>query len=90
MESRIEWQRRAHEEIDRLEASMVDLLLTHPAAGTDAVFARSRPFKQKLVVEHQLATLLDQMTATAKSLCSSYTTDDRYVFTVRMLRSHSA
>lgn len=72
MESVLEWQRRAHEELDRLEAAMVELFLSNPVAGTDTVPTLSRAYKQKLVAEHQLAALLDQMTQTAAALESSY------------------
>ena len=72
MESVSEWQRRAHEELDRLEAAMVELFLSNPAAGTATIPTRSRAYKQKLVVEHQIAALLEQMTSTAQSLESSY------------------
>ncbi len=76
MESVSEWQRRAHEELDRLEAAMVELFLSNPAAGTSTVPTRARSYKQKLVVEHQIAALLEQMTTTATSLESSYKRDD--------------
>lgn len=72
MESVSEWQRRAHEELDRLEAAMVELFLSNPSAGTAAVPTRTRACKQKLLVEHQIAALLEQMTTTATSLESSY------------------
>lgn len=72
MASQIEWKRRAHEEIDRLEACMVDLFLSNAQAGSLTVPARSRAFKQKLLVEHQLATLQDQMSTTANNLLRAY------------------
>ena len=72
MENQIEWKRRAHEEIDRLESFMVDLFLSSPWAGTSTVPKRSKAFKQKLLVEHQIATLQEQISNTSKSLIKSY------------------
>jgi hypothetical protein len=72
MESQLEWKRRAHEEIDRLEACIVDLFLSNADAGGSTIPARSKAFKQKLLVEHQIATLSDQMASTAKSLTRAY------------------
>ena len=77
MENQIEWKRRAHEEIDRLESYMVDLFLSNPIAGSASVPNRSKTFKQKLLVEHQITTLQDQISITAKSLIKSYETDDK-------------
>lgn len=72
MENLIEWKRRAHEEIDRLESFMVDLFLINPMAGSSGVPNRSKTFKQKLLVEHQIATLQDQISNTATNLMKSY------------------
>lgn len=72
MENQIEWKRRAHEEIDRLEACMVDLFLSNSQVGTSIIPHRSRAFKQKLLVEHQLATLQDQISSTANNLLRAY------------------
>lgn len=77
MENQIEWKRRAHEEIDRLESFMVDLFLSNPLAGSSTVPNRSKTFKQKLLVEHQIATLHDQISTTSKSLIKSYEKDDK-------------
>ena len=75
MENQIEWKRRAHEEIDRLEACMVDLFLSDPNVGSLVVPARSKAFRQKLVIEHQIATLQDQISNTARNLFKSYEND---------------
>ena len=72
MENQIEWKRRAHEEIDRLESFMVDLFLSNPLAGSLTVPNRSKTFKQKLLAEHQIATLQDQICNTSNSLIKSY------------------
>ena len=72
MENQIEWKRRAHEEIDRLEACMVDLFLINPLVGTKTVPNRSKAFKHKLLIEHQIAALQDQICNTAKSLTKSH------------------
>lgn len=72
MENQIEWKRRAHEEIDRLEACMVDLFLSNSLVGTATVPNRSKAFKHKLLIEHQVATLQDQICNTAKNLAKSY------------------
>jgi hypothetical protein len=76
MENQIEWKRRAHEEIDRLESFMVDLFLSNPMAGSLTVPNRSKTFKQKLLVEHQIATLQDQISTTSTSLIKSYDPKD--------------
>jgi hypothetical protein len=76
MENQIEWKRRAHEEIDRLESFMVDLFLSNPLAGSPTVPNRSKTFKQKLLVEHQIATLQDQISTTSNSLIKSYDIKD--------------
>ena len=72
MENQIEWKRRAHEEIDRLEDCMVDLFLSNPLAGSTTVPNRSKAFKNKLLIEHQIATLQNQICSTAKNLNKSY------------------
>ena len=72
MENELEWKRRAHEEIDRLEACMVDLFLSNPLAGCSTIPNRSKAFKQKLLVEHQIAALQDQISETCKNLTKSY------------------
>lgn len=72
MENQIEWKRRAHEEIDRLEACMVDLFLSNSSVGTETIPNRSKAFKQKLLIEHQIATLQDQICNTSKNLIKSY------------------
>lgn len=72
MENELEWKRRAHEEIDRLEACMVDLFLSNPIAGSSFIPNRSKTFKQKLLIEHQIAALQDQISETCKSLSKSY------------------
>lgn len=76
MENQIEWKRRAHEEIDRLETCMVDLFLSNPLVGTETVPNRSKAFKNKLLIEHQIATLQDQICNTAKNLSKSYEETD--------------
>lgn len=72
MENQIEWKRRAHEEIDRLEACMIDLFLTNSLVGSATVPNRSKAFKQKLLIEHQVAALQDQICCTSKTLAKSY------------------
>lgn len=75
MENVSEWQRRAHEELDRLEATIIEIMLINPSVGSDILPNRVRAYKQKLVAEHQIATLLERMTSTAASLESSYNRD---------------
>lgn len=75
MENVSEWQRRAHEELDRLEATIIEIMLINPTVGSDILPNRARSYKQKLVAEHQIAALLEQMTSTASSLESSYNRD---------------
>lgn len=72
MENEIEWKRRAHEEIDRLEACMVDLFLLYPNVGSSSVPNRSKAFKQKLLIEHQISSLHNQISNTATTLIKSY------------------
>ena len=72
METQIEWKRRAHEEIDRLEACMVDLFLSDQNAGSQSIPNRSKAFKRKLLIEHQISSLQKQISCTAQNLYKSY------------------
>lgn len=72
MENEIERKRRAHEEIDRLEACMVDLFLSDSNVGGSNVPNRSKAFKQKLLIEHQISSLHNQISNTATNLIKSY------------------
>lgn len=76
MENQIEWKRRAHEEIDRLEACMVDLFLSDPNVLNSSVPNRSKAFKQKLLIEHQISSLQNQISSTAQILLKSYEKDE--------------
>lgn len=72
MENEIEWKRRAHEEIDRLEACMVDLFLSDVNVGSTNVPNRSKAFKKKLLIEHQISSLQNQISNTSTNLIKSY------------------
>lgn len=80
MESVLESQRATHEQLDRLEATMVEVLLRDDGHSK----ARSTQ-KQRMIVAHRAADLAQRIVDRSKILQDSY--DDPYACVYAVLRS---